>query len=59
MEVILSRSQKEEKKGEGSLSVGNRKTSKKITVQGEVSWTLEIWNTPCFCSGENAGLWLG
>ena len=26
-------------KGEGSLSVGNRKTSKKITVQGEVSWT--------------------
>lgn len=27
-------------KGEGSLSVGNRKTSKKIKVQGDVSWTL-------------------
>lgn len=27
-------------KGEGNLSVGNRKTSKKIKVQGDVSWTL-------------------
>ena len=52
-------------KGEGSLSVGNRKTSKKITVQGEVSWTLSNGilrvsaqgKMPDYGWGENAAPW--
>ena len=52
-------------KGEGSLSVGNRKTSKKIKIQGEVSWTLSNGilrvsaqgKMPDYGWGENAAPW--
>ncbi len=58
MEVILSKSQKEEKKVKEVLALETEKLQK-ITVQGEVSWTLSNGILRVSAQGENAGLWLG
>ena len=65
MEVILSRSQREEKKVKEVLALETEKLQKKITVQGEVSWTLSNGilrvsaqgKMPDYGWGENAAPW--